>query len=178
MKKVIFISFLTLSVVLFVSCNSDLSRSQAKEIIIEKSKLPIPYTHVFYDDISVNANALLNKGLIINPANNQDNSVDQSGNGGVYIPQVSIRVGFSFDFTELGKKYLVSQQGVPEARLADIDFDEITGITKNEQSNVIEVHYTLKYTNLTPFGEALLENSSKINKVAYFEKYDDGWRIQ
>lgn len=161
-----------------ISCNSDLSRDKARDQIIAQLKLPALYTKTLHEYDSY-CKALISKGLFTEQKNEQNNSNNNNSSGGIFIRPVYVQLGFPYDITELGKKYLVQYDAEynPTVILGDLTFDEITGISKNDQSNT-EVHFTLKYSNLTPFGEVLLGNNSTVQKVTYFKKYDDGWRIE
>lgn len=77
--------------------------------------------------------------------------------------------------TEKGKKYITNNNKVI---LATYEFGEITGIVEEKESNTAEVNYTVKRTNITPFGQlAFNMNEETYNRTANFTKYDDGWRI-
>ncbi len=161
-----------------ISCSSGLRRGNAKEQIITQLKLPTACTQTLHEYDSY-CKELISRGLFTEQKKEEEhNSNVYSSRGGVFIPQVSVQLGFPYDITEEGKKYLVQFDGDynPIVKLGILNFDEITGISDNDEFNK-EVHYTLKCTDLTPFGEILLGTNS-IQKVAYFKKYDDGWRIQ
>ena len=161
-----------------ISCNSNLSRNNARNQIVAQFKLPATYTWTLQEYDSY-CKTLISKGLFTEQKSEQNSSNNNNSSGGIFIRPVYIRLGFPYDITELGKKYLVQYDSEynPTVILGDLIFDEITGISKIDQYNT-EVHYTLKCSNITPFGEVLLSDNGSIQKVANFRKYDDGWRIE
>ena len=81
------------------------------------------------------------------------------------------------NLTEEGKKYLVKESdGVHQMKANDLVFGEITGIQVFEQSKTALADYTLKITNITPFGSSL--RLQTIPRQATFALYDDGWRVK
>ena len=77
--------------------------------------------------------------------------------------------------TETAKKYITSDNKVI---VATDEFGEITGIVERKELNGAEVNYTLKRTNITPFGRILFNlTETTFNRTATFTKFDDGWRI-
>lgn len=158
------------------SCSNELSRGKAKDLIVEKYKLPEDIVQTFYIvdgtlakrfDYSM-YEALKNEGLL-------DFSYDR-GSATIYG-----------QLTEKGKQYAVSGvfntdnmyiQGV-NVKVAKLSFGEITGIVERKEFNIAEVSYTLVRSNITPFGRiAFGYNESPISKTVTFTKYDDGWRIK
>lgn len=77
--------------------------------------------------------------------------------------------------TEMGKKYIANGNEVMVAR---IEFGEVTGIVERKEFNVSEVNFTIKRTNITPFGRIVFNLNEETNtRSVTFTKYDDGWRI-
>lgn len=79
------------------------------------------------------------------------------------------------NLTEKGKQYLISDNNV---LVATIEFGEITGIIERKELNISEVNYTVKRTDVTPFGRLFGSNEETLNRTSTFTKYDDGWRIE
>lgn len=79
------------------------------------------------------------------------------------------------DLTDEGKKNLVKESGgVHQVKTYDLAFGEITGIQVFEQSKTALADYTLKPTNITPFGLS----PQPVTRQATFALFDDGWRIK
>ena len=171
---------LALSMVIFLmsSCSDDLSRSRAKEQIIEKSKLPMVESEYFdqvLDESLPQARAIL-EGY---------KKLEADG----YITVSKCECGFGqaaycTEFTDKGKPFItgkghyggVCSQPIP-MRVAELEFGEVTGIRREGESTNAIVSYTLTRKNVTPFGVFLnLENVIKGPDIT-FTKYDDGWRI-
>lgn len=60
--------------------------------------------------------------------------------------------------------------------LGEYSVDEITGIRK-DNNNHATVEYTLKLSNVTPFGNIVPLNDNEKKRRAEFSLYDDGWRL-
>jgi hypothetical protein len=77
--------------------------------------------------------------------------------------------------TEEGKKYITNNNTVITSTY---EFGEITGIVERKEFNTSEVNYTIRRTNITPFGRIVFNiNEETYNRTETFTKYDDGWRI-
>lgn len=173
MKNTKILSFFL--IIFITSCKSELSNEEAKLKIISQLGLPSKQS-LTIREYENSISELLSNGLLIKPAIEEQEINYSSGIG---IPVVRVTLGLSYNLTEKGKQHLskFDDNGYPEVIVGDLVLGEITGISRNEQSNITEVHYTLVYVNKTPFGEVML-GKSNIEKVAYFQKFDDGWRIQ
>ena len=78
--------------------------------------------------------------------------------------------------TEKGNQYIENGNNIV---VATVEFGEVTGIVEREEFKNAEVNYTVRRTNITPFGRILFNiNEETINRSVVFTKYDDGWRIQ
>src|SRR5258708_29268827 len=76
------------------------------------------------------------------------------------------------NLTEEGKKYLVKEaDGIHEVKAYELAFGEVTGIQVFEQSKTALADYTLKITNITPFGSNL--SAQPISRKATFALFDD-----
>lgn len=61
----------------------------------------------------------------------------------------------------------------------DVVFNEISGIKLNDSGTKATVYYSLRYTNITPFGRVYnLKEGHLTEERDFFELYDDGWRIK
>lgn len=166
-----------LALPLFFACKShQLSREEAEQQIIAKKNLPKQVTATLYnsDDLY---RELIQNGMIKKDQPRHVESNNHSG-GGLFIPQVTAVIGYEHDLTEEGKKFKVGETDdyYPIVKTGELVFNEITGIA-DIMDNVKEVHYTLKYTNLTPFGNVMLK-TGVVQETATFRKYDDGWRLE
>ncbi|MBX2910115.1 MAG: hypothetical protein KF706_10825 [Chitinophagales bacterium] len=187
---------LTLSVAFLSSCSNKLNRDKAKEMIEEGYKLPTARTKTWQVGIV--------RYLGVNSAyhiQQKQKYIDEGliefkflGNGGCFVNSC---IKFSLNFTDKGNKYVLSSKPhiseaevkETEVKYADMVFGEITGIREVVEGKEAIVGYTLKFDNLTPFGEvanayARADNKEEpfgtgkiISKNARFIKYDDGWRL-
>lgn len=165
------INRLIISIFLFVTvgCSSNLSRSEAEEIILKENNYPVQRTHKLlvanqYDLETYHK--LQEKGMLV------------YATYGSYMNR-SVKV----EFTEKGKQYVLSEPYIDiTARVVDVvvgveSFEEITGIQQvNETSAIAE--YTVSFKDITPFGEVLDMKPETFTMKATFNKYDDGWRIE
>lgn len=159
-----------------ISCNQNLSREKAKNLIVEKYKLPKDVIETFYvidgtlgKRFSYDEYEALQKEGLLNFTYERGSST------------------FYSELTEKGKQYAVSGvfdtdnmyiKGV-NVKVASLDFGEITGIVERKEYNMAEVSFTLVPSNVTPFGSIAFQyNGSAISQTATFIKYDDGWRIE
>ena len=194
--KTVTASMLVLSIsLLVVSCSSnDLSRQKAAELISRQQKLPVTQTIVLgsyfkrawsdpasgafgisaaclvsggdktYSDVAQSLAELQSKGLI-----SIGERKDHNGECNYLYATTKL--------TDEGKKYLVKESGgVHELKAYDLAFGEVTGIQINEQLKTAEADYTIRVTNITPFGSNI--PTAPINRKATFALFDDGWRIK
>lgn len=154
------------------SCSDDLSRGRAQEKIIEKAKLPLVESESFEQ-----------------VTRDSDIAGYEKLQADGYITFSKCLCGFGMDahcseFTDKGKQFItgkgqyggVCSQPIP-VRVAELEFGEVTGIRREEQSNRAIVSYTLRRKNVTPFGVFLKLDSVIKGPDITFTKYDDGWRI-
>ena len=191
MKK---LPFLLVSIILLSSCSNNLSRQKAAELISRQQKLPVTQTIVLgsyfkrawsdpasgafgisaaclvsggdknYSDVAQSLAELQSKGLI-----SIGERKDHNGECNYLYATTKL--------TDEGKKYLVKESGgVHELKAYDLAFGEVTGIQINEQLKTAEADYTIRVTNITPFGSNI--STAPINRKATFALFDDGWRIK
>lgn len=87
--------------------------------------------------------------------------------------------------TENGKQYVLGQardegfgRTYISVRTCTIEFGEITGIQTIPEQNLAVVTYTIRRTNVTPFGDIIFQlKNGDIPKQISFAKFDNGWRI-
>jgi uncharacterized protein YgiM (DUF1202 family) len=83
--------------------------------------------------------------------------------------------------TEIGKGFVHSGEGSYngyQVASSILELHEITGIRLGDGKNTAVVDFTLKRTDVTPFGNAMeLNEGDVIEKQTIFQLYDDGWRI-
>jgi len=92
--------------------------------------------------------------------------------------------------TEEGKQYFVREYKSKDqytGRESDafellsynLDFGEVTGIVEEKMINAAYAIYTLKKSNISPFGRIINNVSEEtMEKSQTFIKFDDGWRIR
>ena len=91
---------------------------------------------------------------------------------------------YVYEITEKGKPYLIKEEWsagdypVYYVKTYDLDVDEITGVKMSSDNKEAVVDFTLEKENITPFGQAITNASSKRLLQGYFNLYDDGWRIE
>ena len=184
-----FYSLLFFTLILCSCSSNNLSRAKAEELIVKNQHLPAIQTVELsrnflkkswsdpswmpaacvsvggtYWDHKQRLDDLTAKGLITLGESHQHN-----GECNYMWATVTL--------TDEGKKYLVSDTGgAYQLRALEVSFGEVTGIQVNEQFKVAEAHYTLKKSNITPFGGNIA--SDPISGNATFALFDDGWRIQ
>jgi len=156
MLKILLFSSMTL---LLYSCDGQLSRSKAEELIVERLHTPYPKTlsvHKVYtehsDGLELDSHRLGGWG---------EAPVEVFANKGMLslIDKVSDDKswrGKEVEPTEEGKKYIVgfdAQKNEYAVRLCDMAFGEITGVVMSPDNKQARVEYTLVRENLTPFGE-------------------------
>lgn len=174
--------------ILATSCSNELSRSKAKDILI--SELGYPQNEpkrMIIKDGSVSKYFTIKTwekykeaGLLTHG----DYGSPQSSKGFSKVTLGGDSYGFKAELTSEGKKYYIdsdSGDGVTQyvnIKLADLEFVEITGIQSKPEGNHAFVEYTIKRTNITPFGQLEDLKEETIKKSANFEKFDDGWRLR
>lgn len=195
-KKIVSFSFLLMSIFFFSSCSNKLTRDKAEQLITQKFNLPetitekLRYGDVYYD---VNPKLALENYL-----------VEHKLITFLYIENVRRNMfwaerRYKLDLTQEGQKYVKTSTSNSDGnpiyliKVADRVFGEITGIKEIEEGKRAEVEFTLKYANITPFGEAFsyqaqalsnelilpyYRDGETFNKTVMIAKYDDGWRIE
>lgn len=88
--------------------------------------------------------------------------------------------------TDKGNPYFLGQNSnVYKFKTNDIDFDQITGISIDKETQTATVRFTLKATNVTPVARALkregyikysLDNSLPGELI--YKKFDNGWQLE
>lgn len=194
---ILFFSFLALT-----SCSSgELTRPKAKEMIQEKHGYPkqvvgeLPLVgRLSADDKDAWMRIFTESGLVTYSFGDRHGAVPGQlnliGTWGAYFP-------ITGSLTEKGEKYLIRRtkdEGGAIVEVATLFVDRVTGIKKAGSKTRALVEYTVKANDLTPFAHAFSRFSWKQQRVifqypsnsieevahkkAYFEKYDDGWRIK
>jgi len=173
--KLLFMLLISISIV-FSSCNRvKLDNNEAEGLIKKTLQLPIAYR----EDIGLGfgatswLDALQNDGLITY-------NIKYSGPIHTYL---------YLNPTNLGKPFYLGQDptnsNIYIFKTNDIDFDQITGIAINKESQTATVRFTLKAINVTPIARTL----SSIGYIKYsldnpisgeliFKKFDNGWQLQ
>lgn len=171
----ILISFML--ILLLVSCDSKkLTREKAKEIIIEIYDYPnIHYINVGSEFYCWKLNGF-NKRAIDNNLLSKKRTF--SSNKNCWFTKITP--------TRLGKPFLIEKLKSKEESvtyenvymLSKASFDKITGIKISDGATSADVIFSIRHTNVTPFGtlQNLKENGTQEFTVQ-FELFDDGWRI-
>ena len=174
--KLIFVLLLTLA---FSSCNQvKLDNIEAEGLIKRTLELPKSYSYsvgwgqgVSMWGASGPLDALQSAGLI---------TYNIEYHGAFSDPSLYLST------TELGKPYFLGQNSnVCEFKTNDIDFDKITGISINKESQTAIIRFSLKATNVTLAGYALAQkkyikyslSGSIIGELVY-KKFDSGWQLE
>lgn len=179
---------------LLTSCSSDLSRSKA-ESILEK-EIPYPNVRVAtiyignYTGSNLNDDSTSHTYEFVENAN-----LRNDGYINFQSSPYGINESWRVRLTDKAQQYVVEGNTtvscdenshchpIPiKVRLAEVNIDDITGITggkhpfKNQEYR--EVEYTEIYENVTPFGEAVgLSNGFTRKAKKIFVLFDDGWRL-
>jgi hypothetical protein len=169
------------------ACSHKLSRGKAKELLLEKGGFPRPVTETwqcgevsYFGDGSrdiAKQHRYVDGGLVtFTPIGTNP------GMGGLYTV-------FRMTFPTKAQGYVV--QMAPDhadVRMADLVFGNITGIREAADGKEAAVDFTLKYDNLTPFGNARNATDADNGQPETYDKdkvmqmhtrlvkYDDGWR--
>lgn len=182
------------SIFILCSCSNKLDRDTAMELIIEKYDLPVTVTDKLINGMQgysqntqiIFSNDLVQKKLITF-------TFDRTEPWGLGYHSF-----YDLKLTSEGQKYLVGESnfnGFPVylMKVAETVFGEITGMKELNDGKLFEVEYTLKYANVTPFGEAfsiyhqaiadevnlpIYNSGESFNRKVLIAKYDDGWRIE
>lgn len=182
------------SITFISGCSKGLSQDQAKEIIIQHFKYPIPITHELSIGSKILTNGLSPKWL---ESLKQEGLIDYT-----YHEAWGVNHIVSVSLTDKGKAYVAGDiktrerpnagQQYVEVKFAEKQFVEITGIKASGDRKEVTVEYAWKYGNLTPFSKgwrnesligALVGNKSlvaeKIHKAeVHMSLYNGGWRIK
>jgi hypothetical protein len=161
---------LTLVTIAFItSCSNSLTRKKAFELLNENYPKKL-YYQIFTADQDYAANVkragLIKDGLI---------TIDTNAT----FPNKCIF------FTDNAKDLLVPTpedekelRAIQRVKVGEWKLKEITGINLSENKATVE--YVHEISNITPFAK-LYKNPPKVGEtrkeVAYFIKYDDGWRL-
>lgn len=193
--KLVFKVGIALAAMLICSCSgNNLSRQKAGELISRQMKLPAPQTIALgsyfkraYSDPASGPFGI-SAACLVSGGGKSYSDVEKflaelQTKGLITIGERKEHQGecnylyATADLTEAGKKYLVKESdGAHEVKVYDIDLGEVTGIQFNEQLKTAEADYTLKITNITPFGGNV--STEPVYRKASFALYDDGWRIK
>jgi hypothetical protein len=163
------------------SRSSDLSRAEAKRLILRKANYPIPRT----SQVDVGTLYLWHAGEYQAPAYQMlfrmgllEMKTDPAQS------RMTIRV------TDAAKQYAVGSPvgdgdlDNPRKQLfhaCDEEFGSITGILMSAGRTTAEVRYTSVFTRKTPFGAgdtSPCQGGGVRRQAAYFQKFDDGWRLE
>lgn len=195
MKKII--TLLIIIIVTFSCKDSQLTREDAKSAIIQKKGYPqktnykfvngfiedmethgFGVTSVLEDDDIESQKEYINRfeslGLLtIEKTPHSEESQTFFGTTVRTWTSVNIKL------TELGRKYLVSQdKDYYIVNLWETNVSEITGIQDLQDFKISKVEYIISNTNVTPFGSVFSDQNQTQKKSIDFALYDDGWRIQ
>ena len=178
MKNIKFIFMLLISIALS-SCNqTKLDNSEAAGLIKKTLELPKTYREDcgWGSDVSMfgaagKLDALKEDGLI---------SYNIEYHGAFTDPSLYLTP------TDKGKPYFMGQNSnIFMFKTNDIDFDQITGISIDKETQIATVRFTLKATNISPIARSLSRKGyikysldNPINGELIFKKFDNGWQLQ
>jgi hypothetical protein len=175
MKKIKLI-FILLLLVMFSSCNQiKLENNEAIDLIKKTLELPKSYS----EEIGLGwgatswLDALQEDGLIIYNIEYHGALTDPS----LYLFPTETSTPYYLGQDSGSGKYMFKTN--------DLEFDQITGISIQKESQTAMVRFSLKATNITPVARTL----SKISYIKYsldnpitgeliFKKFDRGWQLQ
>ncbi len=170
------------------SCSNELSRYNAKDLLIRELGYPQNESkRIIIKDGSVSKYFTIKMWSKYKEAGlltYGDYGSPQSSSGFSKVTLGGDSYGFIAELTTEGKKYYLGNEyrsgptDYIDVKLANLEFVEITGIKSYPENNSAFVKYTIKRTNITPFGELQDLKEETIQKTANFEKYDDGWRLR
>jgi len=157
---------------LVIGCGpKELSRSEAKQLLIESKTYP----KVIDYDIYCSDGRVANKVA--------GGQLEQNG----FVVVSKVRTGDKpfFTFTEKASPFLLEtsqrdkEVDIQKVKLADEILVEVTGITSAEDGKKAVVEYTTRIENISPFAALLdREIKSAATRKANFTLYDDGWRLE
>lgn len=178
MKNTVLIIALLMSIA-FTSCNPvKLDNIEAKGLINKTLELPKTYrddcgwgSGVSMFGASGKLDALQADGLI---------SYNIEYHGAFTDPSLYLTP------TDKGKPYFMGQNSnIYMFKTNDIDFDQITGISIDKETQTATVRFTLKATNVSPIARSLSREGyikysldNPINGELIFKKFDNGWQLQ
>lgn len=190
----LFLVTVLMSVILVSGCSQDLSRNEAREIIINHFKYPVPVTKELDIGSEIISYRMSRKWL---ETLKREGLINYT-----YHRPIGLSDVVSVSLTDEGKKYVIGDiatrgwlkgakagQKYVKVKLAEKQFLEITGLKKSDDKIEAVVEYTWKYGNFTPFSKgwrpllgALVRggfyDENKMHKVqVHMALYDDGWRI-
>ena len=166
------------------SANNDLSRSTAKDLILSNSQYPKEITrevliYSYFDAFTPDTSSF----------DDHAKKVNQTGEATATVTKTPVKNGvraeINVSLSENGKKFSRGNKNrgrriFQNMVVYSVNFGEITGIVfSNEAKSAAIVEYTESYTP-TPFSVfgPSYKNSEKSSNKAYFQLYDDGWRIK
>lgn len=189
-RYMLIISVLFLSSIVGCSQGNDLSRSMAKDLILSNSEYPKEITMKILVEYSTQAPSLpietyANELKRLGGLANAEISKQQDSFAGL-LTHTTIKV----TLTDKGKKYIRGETESGGSRtwlpvlLYTASFGEVTGLMfMNEEKTSAVAEYT-ELNEPSPFAlieEILYQGAYKqpetVNKKAYFQMYDDGWRV-
>jgi hypothetical protein len=170
---------LTLAIPTLLGCNSNkLTRIKAKNLLVEAFGLPKSesveikkkYDYMLNSWPKEMLYALQSKGLIA-LVDTMEVAVAEDSTGRAE-PYKIVKL------TDEGKKYLIEDDvlaGYYNLRSCDVAFGEVTGIQFQEHDKVAVVSYTIIRSNISPFGNNLLQGTDV--QTATLSLESDGWKI-
>ena len=195
MKILLF--FLLITAFISTSCQKELKREDAKNMIAVNKGYPIPktfeITKSFIKDVNTEGRgvtAIIGEDEFKETENaiNQFASLNllklaetpQREETTQFLIGTTVRTWTSVivSLTDEGKKYLNQDNGNSYiVNLWETDIDEVTGIQEIKETKSAKVDYTISNSNITPFGEIFEDKNRNVSLSAYFSLFDDGWRI-
>ncbi|MBK8954328.1 MAG: hypothetical protein IPM34_02075 [Saprospiraceae bacterium] len=200
-KNLKFIYFLILLIFLS-SCNKDLSRENAKELILSKCQYPLykwisfpseenAGLEVVVEDPNNNTTTIenepfdkpewlasLEKEGLIKLSLSKEKKLVEEDRSWYWNPKPRIRSTFVckwvVNFTDEGMKY--TAEDTDDVIAATYQFNEIIGIIKVDDTHS-KVDFAVWKKDITPFGRLRNITEELINRSVIIENYDDGWRI-
>lgn len=180
-----------LIVLLIFGCgqSKELTRAKAKELI--SKKYPQVVTGWLKPEFEILDNLdshpwckpevnkyqqMVKEGLIIltEPRDNRLFTPTQA------LPRIGVI--YKVKLTPSTQKYFVSKDiSSLNVKIAEITFNEITGIVNDPSRRAARVEYNVEENNYTPFAKYLSSQENKGKKMKRQEQfvlYDDGWRIE
>lgn len=200
-------SALLMVMLALTSCSNELTRDDAKDLLVEKYSFP----YVEFENMQMLGN--------VSPKRGQDNVPAEAANGfgqteqrwisiaplvdaGLLVRGNGRRVdvytawgapkrygpSLTYTFTSLTNKYLQpgSRINTDEdgrhrfvAMVCEVHLGEVTGIKFDDAKTTAQVEYTIERKNFSPFQLLwVYPKPDREAKTAVFELYDDGWRLK